>query len=163
MGESRLYLHLPDGYVEQPREVRLGQGGGAPYAKVIPGYATPHVAGGLTLNSFDSRIRVQMADGSVASGNDIKGLAEASFEGEKAKFKEITDKPRSRSCRVAREKAHCVEAGVRGQDGLPRRYFVAVTKFKGYTYILELIVDEREDRLYRNLFREICSEVEFKD
>lgn len=162
VGEERMSVPLPEGYEEQPRAVVLGGGGGADYAKVLPGYGSPHIAGALNLYSF-SASGVFLEDGTLLSGTDLKGAVEAWFKRAQSRFPEITAKPKDRSWRCGREKAHSIEVGVRGPDGLPKLYFAAACRVKQTTYAIELIIDAREERLYKDLFKQLCSEVSFKE
>ncbi len=162
VGEERMSLPLPEGYEELPREVVLGGGGGADYAKVLPGYGSPHIAGAMNLSSF-SASGVFLPDGTLLSGTDMKAIVEAWFRMDQKDFPLITAKPKDRSWRCGREKAHCIEVGVRGPDGLPKLYFAAACRVKQTAYVIQLVIDEREERLTKDLFKQLCSEVSFKE
>ncbi len=162
VGAERMSVPLMEGYEELPREVVLGGGAGADYAKVLPGYGSPHLAGALNLDAFSAN-GVILQDGSILSGTDLKGAVETWFRMDQSRFPEITAKPKIRSWWCGREKAQCIEVGVRGPDGLPKLYFAAACRVKQTTYVVELIVDAREERLYKDLFKQLCAEVSFKE
>jgi hypothetical protein len=55
-----------------------------------------------------------------------------------------------------------VSATFRDKQGLPRRFYALGAKIKGQVIVLSMVVDLREERLYRDVFRQFGSTVKEK-
>jgi len=157
---NRITLRLPEGYVKAGgRRGGLGGGLSGGFVKVLPGYDPPHVAGQIRFRQFNPRVTY----GRVP-GTDTDGLVEAYWEEVvKGDLGEVTKRPRRRSARFRGLKGDSLEVHVRTKEGLPKIWFGFCGKHSQEVALIAILVDAREERLHKDLFRDILNELEVRD
>lgn len=152
MARIGLHLKLPPGYekVELPRLRSQEQARTAPYAafhKVLPGYKPPRETARLHIHAY--------VRGDIENHvTDLWARAQAQLVG-------APSKPRLRKgARYGEHKG--VFTSFKGtQANVPRRFYVFGMKTKkGIRVAVTLLIDEREIRLYKNVFKDVCSNME---
>jgi hypothetical protein len=163
VGDQRLSFRLPVGYVELPRGVRLGGGGGAVYARSMAGYGKPRESGRITLMALFTHVAIPKAGGGgYTTANNLKDVLEWVWSGAQKDYERVKDRARTRPARYGGEKGYGLQAGGLSKEGVPKIYYAFCCKFKGFTYIVSIQVDERETRLHKDLFRKILGEMKFR-
>ena len=155
----RAEINLPEGFQALPRNVQLGGGGGPTFVKLIPGYKQTHIAVLINLQTQQAAAGgARLPDGSVVRGGvkDIAvGYAQALYE----KFKGPRSKPRSKSARYGGFKGYAAELAGVDKQGLPKRAYVFAGKQRQTVLVAAIVADEREIRLYKDYFRQLCSKI----
>ena len=148
-------MRLPDGYVKAEQMATYQAGASRLYVKRLGGFQPPHEAGRIMLNGFHPYTKY----GEIR-GTDEKGLTDYHWSEFAAKHaKEILKKARSKGGRAGPLKGQALTATFRDKQGVPRRFYSLGAKIKGQVVVLSMIVDLREDRLYRDPFKQFCSSI----
>ncbi|MFQ5844390.1 MAG: hypothetical protein ACE5JG_05300 [Planctomycetota bacterium] len=147
----RLHLKLPDGYdpVELPPPKSREEAMGRPFAlyrKVLPGYKPEHEAARLEVYGW-------------FRGDPEDHVAKIAARTQ-ATLVDTPRTPRVRSARYGGHKGFAIQfTGER--DGVSKRYHAFGLKTRvGLRVVVGLLVDDREVRLHKNLFKEICQNIE---
>ena len=153
-GMARIGLHvkLPPDYekVELPRITSQEQARTAPYAafrKVLPGYKPPRETARLQVHAY--------------ARGDIEDHVRNLWDRAQVRLVGAPSKPRLRKgARYGENKG--VFTSFKGTEAdVPRRFYVFGMKTKkGFRVAVTLLVDEREIRLYKNVFKDVCSNIE---
>jgi hypothetical protein len=159
---TRVSIKPPQGYVKQERGVRLGGGLSGGFTKTLPGYAKPHQAGLLAFRAFDARITYALPDGGSVPGGDTKKLIAFVWGEVKGEIGAVVKRPRTKGARYAGMKGHAMEAQVLAKDGKPKVFFAFLGKHKTTVVSVSLLVDAREARLHKDLFKQVCNHIEVK-
>lgn len=149
------FMRLPDGYVKAERMETFMFGASRLYVKHLPGFQPAHVSGQIMLNGFHPYTKY----GDIR-GTDEKGLTNYHWaEFAKKHAQEVLKKPRSKGGRAGSLKGQALTATYRDKQGLPRRFYSLGAKIKGQVVVLTMIVDLREDRLYKDVFKQFGSSI----
>ena len=146
----RVTIRLPKGYTRVPQGIRLGGGAQIGWVKKIDGYEEPHVAGTIGVRGADPRI-------------NLKSLVDGAWAQAQAEFGKIVKKPRTRSARYGILKGHGATASAVSKKGIPKRFFAFAGKVKQAVLVITFVVDEREVRLHKDLFKRVCESLELKE
>lgn len=140
---TRESITLPKGY-EKPAAKGGFPSRGYTWVKMLEGYTPPHEAGRIEL-------------GNVMQDVQEDDAAEAVLAGDQAKLGKPRRRPRGRKMRYNDMKGYQLTAEFLTQEGVPKLYFVFVMRpQQSYPVYVKMLVDEREERLYKNLFKEFC-------
>jgi hypothetical protein len=143
---TRSSLTLPKGYAKpEPKGgIRGFPSRGHVWVKMLEGYVPPHEAGRIEL-------------GNVMQDLQEDDAAEAVLAADEAKYGKPQRRPRGRKMRYNDMKGYQLTAEFVTEQGVPKLYFVFVIRpRRSYPVYLKMLVDEREERLYKDLFKEFC-------
>jgi hypothetical protein len=159
---TRVGIKPPVGYVKQEGGVRLGGGLSGGFTKTLPGYAKPHQAGLLAFRAFDARITYALPDGGSVPGGDTKKLIAFVWGEVQGEVGAVKKRPRTKSAKYAGLKGHVMVAPVLAKDGKPKVFYAFLGKHKTTVVSVSLLVDARESRMYKDLFKQVCNHLEVK-
>ncbi|MGQ0615152.1 MAG: hypothetical protein ACT4PV_15575 [Planctomycetaceae bacterium] len=144
-----LEFKLPVGYAK-------ADGG---YVKLMPGYGEqPREAGRISLTLFRHDTLYRTTDGKGVTGSSVDEVTELPWA-QVSEELQRADKLRGNAARYGVHKGHLATAGGLAKDGSEKAYFAFGTKLRGVTLVFTLLVDARETRLHKNLFKEFCETV----
>ncbi len=152
MARIGVHMRLPPGYekIELPRLTSQEQARTAPYAafhKLLPGYKPPRETARLQIHAYGR--------------GDIENHVYDLWARAQARLVGAPSKPRLRKgMRYGKNKG--VFASFEGTEAdVPRRFYIFGMKTKkGIRVAVTLLIDEREIRLYKNVFKDVCSNME---
>lgn len=150
-------VRLPEGY-EKPPPARFRRPSNA-YKKTIKGYTPPHESGHFEMRIVPASGRTMIAREVVRIADD-EDMVAALWKQTRQGLGEVFDDERTKAARVARAKGSLLSAGAFDKKGNPKRYFVFVGKKDRQMLIVELLIDERDARLYDDVFDDICDTID---
>lgn len=159
---TRLFITLPVGYVEAPRGIRLGGGDQVAYLKGLPGYTPAHESGRIGMRVFPAG-GVRLPDGSIIQGNNLKDVTAYVFKDVSGTLGEVTSRPRQKAARAGKIKGLGLTAAALTKEGLPKSVHVFAGKLKRSVLVITIVVDQRETRLHRDFFKQVCAKVEAEE
>lgn len=140
---NRSSITLPKGYAKPDPK------GGFPvrgylWLKMLEGYTPPHEAGRIELGQLRQDLQEDDA-------------AEVIVTADESKLGKPKRRPRGRKMRYNNTKGYQLTAEFVTQEGVPKLYFLFVFRpQRSPPVYLKMLVDEREERLYKDLFKEFC-------
>jgi hypothetical protein len=147
----RLHLKLPNGYekVERPPPRSREEAARAPFAvyrKVLPGYKPEHEAARLEIYGwFGGAVEEHVGK--------VVGQAQSVLVGSPTS-------PRIRGMKYGDHKGSLVRFDGE-RDGVPKHYYAFGLKTRvGLRVVVTLLVDDREIRLHKNVFKDICRNIQ---
>jgi hypothetical protein len=161
---NRISIRLPEGYAkEPPRMGGLGGGLSAGYVKTLGGYPQPHEAGRVQLRQVDPRFAYQTPDGGSVAGTDAAGLLRVAWGEAAGELGEVVKKPKAKAARYAGLKGDALEAEVLTKEGLPKVWYGFCGKHRQDMVLITILVDQRETRLHKDLFRDMLGQLEVQE
>jgi len=158
----RAEINLPAGLQPLPRDVQLGGGGGPTFVKLIPGYKQTHIAVLIRLQTQPAGAGgARLPDGSVVRGG-VKEIAAGYARALYGRFKDPRSKPRARSARYGGFRGYAAKLAGVDKQGLPKRAYVFAGKRRQTVLVAAIVVDEREIRLHKDYFRQLCSKIKVR-
>lgn len=161
----RVQMRLPKGFIDASQGgVRLGGGTDLGYVKLLAGYNPPRVTAALGVRGVSPYGSYEMPDGKQVPGTAIDELALLGWGKASEGFGKVTEKPRKRGTRYGELKGFEATAAGVDKEGIPREFYAFSCKLTPEAAIVvTFVVDARETRLYKELFRQICSSISYKD
>jgi len=159
----RTSLQLPEGYAEQPRGVRLGGGTSAGFLKLLEGYAAPHEAGRIVVQGFSADRPSRLPDGTILRASDLKETTEYMWRQAQTELGKVTKKARTKPGKAGKTKGVTLQAEALTKEGLPKQFYAFAGKIKQTVVVIAMLVDDREARLYKDLFKDVCATFDVKE
>ncbi len=126
------------------------------YVKLMPGYGEqPREAGRISILLYRHDTLYTTPDGKAVTGTSVDDVTELPWA-EISKEMQRADKQRGSATRYGGNKGHLATAGGLAKDGSEKAYYAFGTKLRGVTLVFVLLVDARETRLHKNLFKDFC-------